>query len=222
MKQTPIHNIHNADLLALIPKDASTLVEIGCSSGALARAYRKLNSQCEYVGVEIDSDYAEVARAWCTRVIVANIEQMSDEVFGTLCPSSCWIFADVLEHLYDPWRVLRRIHHSLEPNGSIVACIPNMQHWSIQVRLNAGNFQYEDYGLMDRTHLRWFTKKTVVDLFQSTGFKVVDGGARVLEEPYRESALIGIRALADMIGTDVEEAATNATAFQWVVRAIAQ
>ena len=101
----------------------------------------------------------------------------------------------------------------------MVACIPNAQHWSVQFRLNAGDFRYEDAGLLDRTHIRWFTKKTIVELFESTGFNIVEGGARVLDEPYRERALEGIRALAAIVGTDVDEAANDASAFQWVVRA---
>ena len=219
MKQTPIHDNFNAELLALIPKDASQIVEVGCSSGALAREYRKVNPSCRYTGIEIDSEYAETARTWCTRVLVGNIEHMSDEEFASLLPATCWIFGDVLEHLYDPWTVLRRIRKSLPYDGSVVACIPNAQHWSIQFRLNSGEFRYEDAGLLDRTHIRWFTKTTIVELFRTTGFEIAEGGARVLHEPNRDQALDGIRALATAIGIDADEAATNATPFQWVVRA---
>jgi hypothetical protein len=152
-------------------------------------------------------------------VLVGNIEQMSDDEFASLLPATCWIFGDVLEHLYDPWMVLRRIRKSLPSDGSIVACIPNAQHWSVQFRLNSGEFRYEDAGLLDRTHIRWFTKTTIIELFGTTGFEIVDGGARVLHEPTRERALEGIRALATVIGIDPDEAANNATPFQWVVRA---
>ena len=220
MKQTPIHDNFNAELLAIIPRNEHRIVEVGCSSGALAKQYRKANPKCEYIGLEIDPEYAERARTWCTRVHVGNIEHLDDSTFVQLLPNSCWVFGDVLEHLYDPWAVLRRICLSLPPNGSVVACIPNAQHWSVQIRLNSGEFRYEDMGLLDRTHIRWFTKTTIIELFRTTGFEIVEGGARVLHEPHRDHALVGIRALATAIGIDPDEAAINATAFQWIVRAV--
>ena len=219
MKQTPMHGKFNPDLLALMPAGATRVVEVGCSSGALAKAYRAANPGCEYVGIELDAGYAEVARASCSRVIVDDVEQMSDAVFRTLFPSDCWVFGDVLEHLYDPWAVLRRIGESLAAGSSVVACIPNVQHWSVQARLNSGQFRYEDAGLLDRTHLRWFTSATIVELFESSGFRIVEARARIFDEPQREQALAGIRAMAKAIGANVEAAASNAIPFQYVVRA---
>src|SRR6185312_10077477 len=219
MKQTPIHDNYNAELLALMPMNISRVVEVGCGSGALASAYLKLNPDCEYVGLEIDSDYADVARPRCSRVVVGNIEHLTDEQFASLVPSDCWVFADVLEHLYDPWSALRRIHQSVPAHGSVVACIPNAQHWSIQIRLNTGEFRYEDAGLLDRTHIRWFTRRTIGELFRSTGYEIVEGGGRVFEEEHRAMGLAGVRALAEAIGADVDEAVADATPFQWLVRA---
>jgi SAM-dependent methyltransferase len=222
MKQTPIHDNYNADILALLPRDARRIVEVGCSSGSLARAYKKLNPQCEYIGIEIEPEYAEVARSRCDQVIVGNIENLKEEVFASLFPSDCWIFADVLEHLYDPWFVLRRIRDSLLSDASVLACVPNAQNWTVQVRLNGGEFRYEDHGLFDRTHIRWFTKATLIDLFHTTGFTIVEGGARIIasDEPKREAALVGIRALAEAVGGDGDSAVENAIAFQWIVRAV--
>jgi len=219
MKQTPIHDNYNAELLALMPMNISRVVEVGCSSGALASAYLKLNPGCEYLGIEVDRDYADVARGRCSRVIVGNIEQLPDEQFASLVPSDCWVFGDVLEHLYDPWSTLRRIRHSLPGYGYVVACIPNAQHWGVQIRLNTREFRYEDAGLLDRTHIRWFTKKTIGELFRSTGYEIVEGGRRVFEEEHRETGLAGVRALAEAIGGDVDEAVADATPFQWLVRA---
>ena len=195
------------------------MIEVGCGGGGLGREYLRTNPRCDWVGIEIDPAYADAARVYCSRVVTGSIEQMSDEVFESLFPSSCWIFGDVLEHLYDPWAVLTRIRQSLHTDAQILACIPNAQHWSMQARLNCGEFDYADAGLMDRTHIRWFTRKTIFKLFQSCGFRVVGGRARVLDEPMRDTAMAGIRALAEAIGTDVDVAVNDATAFQWVVQA---
>jgi SAM-dependent methyltransferase len=220
MRQTPLHENANAELLALIPRDASRVIEVGCSSGALAREYRKVNAACDYVGIEIDPQYAAVARAHCSRVLVADIEDMSDANFDALFPAACWVFGDVLEHLYDPWSVLRRIRSRLAGDASVVACIPNAQHWSVQLRLNTGEFYYEDAGLLDRTHIRWFTKATVAHLFRSTGFEIVEGGGRVVDDPEQATVLRAVRAFAESIRSDVEAAVDNASPFQWVVRAM--
>jgi SAM-dependent methyltransferase len=221
MRQTPLLPGFNPDLLPFVPLDAAKVVEVGCAGGQLAREYRKTNPECEYVGIEIDPDYASVARTSCTRVVLGNIESIDDHVFGSLFPSSCWIFGDVLEHLYDPWSVLSRVRRSLEPGAIIVACVPNAQHWSVQAKLASGEFWYSDLGLMDRTHIRWFTRKTALQMLEGAGFRVVGGRPRVVEEPGMEATLAAIRQVAQTIGTDAEVAVNDAMAYQWVLQAVA-
>lgn len=220
MNQTPINLGVNEDLLALVPRNATRIVEVGCSGGGMARAVMKINPHCIYTGIELNPEYAEIARNHCTSVLVGDIEHLSDDVFDSLFPSSCWIFGDVLEHLYDPWAVLRRIRDRLLPDACVVACIPNAQHWSVQARLNYGGFRYEDRGLMDRTHIRWFTRTTIDELFSACGFSIIDGRGRILEESHREAALVGIRAFAEAIGGDADLAASDATPLQYVVCAV--
>jgi SAM-dependent methyltransferase len=219
IKQTPIENRHNTELLALMPTTAARVVEVGCGGGALAREYAKLNPACDYIGIEVEPEYAALARAWCSRVITGNIESIDDPTFDSLFPCSCWVFADVLEHLWDPWSVLRRIRQRLPNDASIIACIPNAQHWSFQARLNCGALRYEASGLLDRTHIRWFTRATAIEMFQSTGFEVVDGGARLVEENevHRNAGLAGVRAMAEAIGGDMDAAVSDAIAFQWII-----
>lgn len=222
LSQTPIHNRHNPDLLNLVPLDAKRIIEVGCSSGALAKAYRALNPDCEYIGTEIDSNYADIARHHCNHVIVGDIEKKLEEIKTTQGTFDCWIFGDVLEHLYDPWRVLKRVAQDmLRPNGSIVACIPNMQHWSLQFALNVGNVRYQDAGLLDRTHLRWFTRVTIIEMFQGAGLKIVHMEGRIFEEPERENFLPLLRDLAEASGGDHNQAVADARPLQWVVRAVA-
>lgn len=220
MKNTPAHDRFNGDLLALIPKESSRVVEVGCSSGALARAFLEINPRCEYIGIEHDADYAEVAKGTCTRVIHGSFEQLDDEVFEQLFPSDCWVFGDVLEHLFDPWAVLRRIRSKLSSDACLVACIPNAQHWSVQARLITGLFRYEDEGLLDRTHLRWFTRTTIVELFESCGYTIVQGASRTFDEANRDAVLAGIRRMAESIGADPDLAVSDALPMQWVVKAI--
>lgn len=220
MEQTPVHEQHNPDLLRLIPLDAKRLVEVGCSSGALAREYKKLNSDCRYVGVECNPRYTNLAERYCDAVLALDIESVDDASFLDALAADCWIFGDTLEHLKDPWSLLARIRKSMPDGGSVVACIPNAQHWSMQARLCCGDLRYADSGLLDRTHLRWFTRQTIFQMFGDAGFRIIEGAPRIFNEPAREKILPAIKAMAASIGADPEMAANDALALQYVIRAV--
>jgi len=170
IKQTPINNVHNADVLNFMRDNYNSVVEVGSSSGALAKAYLNINSKCKYIGIEIDEDYAEASKQFCTEVLSGNVENLSDQDFQKLSDAQCWVFADALEHLYNPWRLIERIKNNASSGVDIIACIPNAQYWGLQSVLNSGRFIYEDSGLLDRTHIRWLTRMTILDLFNSNGF----------------------------------------------------
>lgn len=220
MKQTPMHSNYNQDILNIMPRNLRRVVEVGCSSGALAQAYTRTNRDCTYTGIEIDPGYAATARESCSEVICADVEALPDEQFLRLFPSDCWVFGDALEHLYDPWALLRRIRPRLAPDGMIIACIPNAQHWSIQVKLNCGLFRYEDQGLLDRTHIRWFTRITIIEMFESAGYKIIEGIPRIIDNPEREKFLPSIRAMALATGVDPQQAVTDAIPLQWIIKAV--
>jgi len=218
MKQTPVHDIFNPDLLKIMPCNAKNIVECGSSSGALAKAYKENNSACNYIGIEIDSEYARLSQRYCDSVMVANLDQLDNSILGHLTEIDCWVFGDVLEHLVDPWALLEKVNKTLSTNGCVVACIPNMQHWSIQLKLNNGMLQYESKGLLDKTHLRWFTRVTIIELFKATGFKIVEGTTRVLGVN-NDKMLEAIKSTAIAIGADPDQAVIDATVFQYVVKA---
>ena len=219
MKQTPAHEMHNGDLLKIIPPHAKTVMEVGCSSGALAREYKKMNPQCLYLGIELDADYAQLARRHCDRVLVGDIETLDSNFWLEHASVDCWIFSDVLEHLKDPWACLKKIHSILPDNGRVVACIPNVQHWSIPVNISVGNFHYQDIGLLDRTHLRWFTRKTMHTLFQSSGYVVEEIVPRIFDEPQKEVFLPIIQRMARRAGGDPQEALRDALPLQYLIKA---
>jgi 2-polyprenyl-3-methyl-5-hydroxy-6-metoxy-1,4-benzoquinol methylase len=220
MNPTPAHDRHNADLLHYIPARARCVIEVGCSVGALAREYKKINPACRYVGIEMEPAYAALARQHCDAVHAWDIESVDAVRLREALCGDCWVFGDVLEHLKDPWSVLRAVRATLPPEGCVVACIPNAQHWSVQLRLNCGELRYEDSGLLDRTHLRWFTRKTIVELFESSGLRIDAGSSRIAPHAQRERVLAGVRALAAAIGADPEVAAADALPTQYVVRGV--
>ena len=219
MKQTPAHDIVNAELLSLVPPAARRIVEVGCMQGALARMVRQRSPSTEYIGIDIDPDYARVAAAHCTEAFACDIEKIEPARWDALFPSDCWIFGDCLEHLRDPWLLLRRIRTAIDPDGTLLACVPNAQHWSVQWRLASGNFRYEDSGLLDRTHIRWFTRMTLVEMFQGAGWRIEQGLTRNLAPaPQQEAILQAIRGFAVAGGFDPEQAAADAVPFQYVFK----
>lgn len=220
IKQTPINNVVNMDVLRFMQPSYAGVVEVGSSSGALARAYRDINPACTYVGIEIDADYAEASRRHCTDVILGNVEKIDDDAFSRLGDAQCWVFADALEHLYDPWQLLRRIKANARQGVEVIACIPNAQYWALQSTMNSGRFIYQDSGLLDRTHIRWLTRITMIDMFNANGFEVKEMIGRMMQLPSPEMTE-ALRMMATAAGNDPDMAVQDASPFQYVIRAVA-
>lgn len=210
----------NSDLLAMIPLNAQKLTEIGCGDGALARAYRTLHPICNYTGVEISSIAANAARAHCDFVFNLDIEILSDDFFADAAKTDCWILDDVLANIRNPWDLLEKIRKVMPTNGTLVISIPNMQHWIVQARLNLGDLRYENEGLLDRAHVRWFTRGTILEMLQSAGFGIVGGTQIIKEESGREKFLPAIRMMAQLTGNDPDIAVADATAIGYIVQAV--
>ena len=210
----------NPDLMAMIPVGTSRILEIGCSTGALAFAYKANYPYCSYHGVEIDDHAAAIARRYCDQVSVLDMDTLPESYFSVWSDRDCWLFGDVLEHLRDPWRILSHIYKVMPSGSCIVASVPNAQHWSLQAKLSVGDFRYTEGGLFDRTHLRWFTRVTLLEMFTQAGFRIDSAVSRIFNEPQRELVLPAIRAMAQSMGGDPEQAEKDALALQYVVRAV--
>ncbi|MBV6623515.1 MAG: class I SAM-dependent methyltransferase [Rivularia sp. (in: Bacteria)] len=150
------------------------VVDFGCATGYFARLLN--NRGCEVVGVEINSKAAKVARNYCEEVIIADLDFVSlDEIFSDKIAVEKFdvaVFGDILEHLRNPWQVLEETRKLLTPQGFVIASIPNIAHGAIRLALLQGNFEYKALGILDNTHLRFFTRKTVAQLFEESGYLV--------------------------------------------------
>jgi len=150
------------DLLPLVPPAAQRVLDVGCGTGRLGEALKKRANR-EVVGIELNEEAARAAGAVLDRVICAPVESVVDEELDP--PYDCIIFGDILEHLVAPWAILRRFTDFLSPQGRIVASVPNVAHWSVITGLIRGRREYQERGLLDRAHLRFFTRRSLVDLF---------------------------------------------------------
>ena len=219
MEQTAPHFNYNPDLLAIMP-EAAKVVEVGCSTGALAKAYKEQHPIADYLGIEVDECYGSKARQWCNAVLVGDVEDLlSSPASSDDLRAHLYVFGDSLEHLRDPWAVLARVHQLLAPGGIICACIPNAQHWSLQARLSIGEWHYEESGLMDRTHLRWFTRSTIESMFKKAGFAIESIHPRIFPHPGSDIVIKQIMAMAKVLGRDARLAARDALPLQYVIRA---
>jgi 2-polyprenyl-3-methyl-5-hydroxy-6-metoxy-1,4-benzoquinol methylase len=151
-------------------KPSARLLEIGCGNGRTAAAM-KAEGKCGWVcGIELCAEPAAEARTRLDQVIVGNVEQLEldlpEKSFDIL------ILSEVLEHLVNPGAVLQKLRRFLKPDAIVLAGSPNVCHHSVVRMVLAGRWQYESKGIMDATHLRWFTAGTYRELFESNGFVV--------------------------------------------------
>ncbi|HEV3259212.1 MAG TPA: methyltransferase domain-containing protein [Gemmataceae bacterium] len=157
------------EVVALVPPSARRVLDIGCGAGRLGETL-KARQAVEVWGIEAVPEAAQAARTRLDQVQVADVEQVDpayvQSYFDTV------ICADVLEHLRDPARLLRHVHRWLAPGGQVVASIPNVRHHTVLRKLLEGNWTYEPAGLLDRTHLRFFTRREIEKLFYRAGFTV--------------------------------------------------
>ena len=164
-----------------IVSEGSRVLDVGCAAGRLAE--QLVAKGCTVFGIEVDEGCAQAARESCADVLHADVETLSDlpwpkGSFDTI------LAMDVLEHLREPAPVLRMLAQYLKPTGIMVISLPNVANWRIRLRLLRGRWDYESIGILDRTHLRFFTLATARELLSSCELSIekmdVTPGAEVL------------------------------------------
>lgn len=146
------------------------VLDVGCASGYLGKELARRG--CRVVGIEIDPEAARSAAQVCEDVIVGDIEEIADlhyppKYFDVI------ICADVLEHLKRPDLTLEKLRLYLRPDGLLIMSIPNIAYWRIRLRLLFGQFEYKETGILDKTHLRFFTLESVKKFLTQAGFRLI-------------------------------------------------
>jgi 2-polyprenyl-3-methyl-5-hydroxy-6-metoxy-1,4-benzoquinol methylase len=156
-------------MVPFVPIGARTILDVGCSRGLFGAVLKERDPTVHLTGVEPDPEAAEQARTHYDLVVDGHFpDALSEEA-----SFDCIVFNDVLEHVVEPWSVLARSVRHLAPGGTIVASIPNVR-FIVVVRNLAlrGLWNYTDWGVLDRTHLRFFTRASIEGLFAGAGFRI--------------------------------------------------
>ncbi len=149
-------------------KKSLRVLDVGCGSGSIGGI---IKSHGNYVaGITISKEEAAIARKKLDKVFIFDIEKIKLPKLGVY---DMIIFGDILEHLRDPWSVLSRFKQFLKENGSIIVSVPNIATWNLRLGLLLGKFHYTKTGLMDETHIRFFTSKSARQLVLKAGYKIL-------------------------------------------------
>ena len=157
------------EVAALVPMTARRILDVGCGEGMLGR-YLLERGADEVVGIEMHAEAAEHAAGHLSSVLVGDVETLP--LPFELGSFDCLILADVIEHLRDPQAALARLARLVAPSGVVVASIPNVRHYSVLHMMVEGGWTYQPCGILDRTHLRFFTLREMGALFESAGLRV--------------------------------------------------
>lgn len=159
------------EMLRFLPKNAKRILDVGCSSGRFGKLIKE-RSGAQVFGIDLNPQVLSAAQKNLDQVVIGRVEEtlekMEEGSFDVI------FFNDVLEHLMNPDQVLEIARRKLSPEGIVVASIPNLRYFrSLGSLVFARDFRYEASGVMDQTHLRFFTQKSIVRLFEEALFEIV-------------------------------------------------
>ena len=196
------------DIQALIDARGKRILDVGCAAGELGFALKQAGAR-EVIGIESSTEAAALAQDKLDRVLVGDAQSphwpLAESSFDYI------IFADVLEHMVDPWSALASFSRYLQADGRVVASIPNIRFYAIIARLIFNAWGYRESGILDSTHLRFFTLPTIRELFARAGLRVekIERTYRLFEDQSRIGRVgafasrLFCRFVAPMVGRDL-------------------
>jgi 2-polyprenyl-3-methyl-5-hydroxy-6-metoxy-1,4-benzoquinol methylase len=160
------------------------VLDIGCATGYIAEYLQKYKD-CSVVGVENNPEQAQLAQKICSVVFVGSIESQDiqfqiDQYVKKEGLFNCVYMSEVIEHLIDPWKILRVLPRWIQKDGCLVITTCNVAHWRMRIELMKGKWAYQEYGILDKTHLKFFTYETFRQI-------LLDNDYQIIEEDYKMS-----------------------------------
>jgi methionine biosynthesis protein MetW len=203
------------ELRELVPAGAGRVLDVGCGAGALGAALREERG-IEVMGLELSPEAAAHARERLDAVVEADLDRLEALPFerGSF---DAMVFGDVLEHLHGPDRLLRVLRPWLADDGALVCSIPNVVHWSVVLPLlTQDRWPYADAGLLDRTHVHFFTLAEAELMLRECGFVVESAATTTLPQP-PPAAVDHLTRFLAALGTDEGATRRRLTAYQYLL-----
>ncbi len=216
LKKENFDNV-NQTLLDLIPCESRFVVELGCMRGSLAKAYCNSNPDTRWVGIDKDKDFIQAAEKNCSQAYCFDLETLSHHDFKQFKDADVWVMEGLLERLVDPWSLLEKIRKVMKPEALMIFSISNSQHWSIQAQICLGQFRYQDNTNIDKSFIRLYSRKTIVELLNQAGFKVNTGVSFIKNSPPEFDYNALIRSFANALGHNAEEAIQDSQVYEYIM-----
>lgn len=144
------------------------VLEIGCATGQISR--RLTENGCEVIGIEIDKESSAIAKKYCREVLICDIETIEDLPYRDF---DYILLLDVLEHLRSPLALLKKLNAYVNEKGCIVISLPNVANWRVRWDLLFGRFEYSEYGILDKSHLRFFNEESAREIMQDADLDII-------------------------------------------------
>jgi SAM-dependent methyltransferase len=205
------------DLSRLIPLSARVVLDAGCGAGDLGLRYRRLNPNARLLAIDSDAEAVAAARAHYDECAVSDIRSWPLP-FDTPDGIDCIVYSAVLEQVTDPFALLAHHAEALSPDGMMLICVSNVEHWSLTDRLLRGAFQYEESGLLDRRHLRWFGLETMPRGLTEIGLVPIDVQPRIFDEAAGRAFIEAMGPALLNLGIDPASYARSALPLQYIWR----
>ena len=195
----------------------SNVLEVGCGAGALGAFFKGQNESIRWDGIEFFPSAAQEAAAVLDNVTEGAVEDVDLDALAATYDTI--VMGDVLEHLVNPWKVLKDLARILKRRGKLCVSVPNINHWTIFATLGQGRFTYADSGLLDRTHLRFFTRSELTQAIQAAGLKIQAVESVINPHPRMDEFITQYVKFQDSIGLHNPALAEEMRTFQWVITA---
>ena len=206
-----------ANVVRLIGVDTRVL-EIGCGPGSITKILAE-QSNCKVTGLELDPEAIKKVTPYCVQIMQVDLNLNNwSHLLDDIEKFDVVLAADVLEHLYDPWTALKRMVPLMNAQGCIVVSLPHVGHAAVMSCLIHGDFEYRDWGLLDRTHIRFFGLKNIEALFAQADLKIIE--ARYVTKPPSDTEFATGWADLEPAVQDALMSTKHANVYQVVVKAV--
>ncbi|MCE5284744.1 MAG: class I SAM-dependent methyltransferase [Pelosinus sp.] len=189
-------------IIPIIPEGNNKIMDLGCAAGQMGRLLKELKKASIVIGVEMYAPAAELAKQYYDVVHVVDADFLNldyKEYFDFV------ICGDILEHMRDPWSMVAKIYGWLKVGGSLIISIPNVRYFGLLKDLILkGKFEYEDSGILDKTHLRFFTRNSIVELVEGAHFKVVSQNMLISGKKKNALNFFSIGVFEEFLGSQIK------------------